>query len=204
MMATTIKAIETAYAGYMFRSRLEARWAVFFDALRIPYRYETEGFALPDGTWYLPDFWLPEHKTWIEIKGSEEQAQADGADGKLRQLAEATRASALCFFGDCTAEHNNLRSFDHDSACGWVFSRRPGEDGEAHGPYWDNHFRWCRCPRCGIVGLSFEGRAARLCSCFPGDDKGYNADDALIDAAFRAAKSYRFDPKGRERQEAYR
>lgn len=27
-----IKAIETYYKGYMFRSRLEARWAVFFDA----------------------------------------------------------------------------------------------------------------------------------------------------------------------------
>ena len=27
-----IKAIETVYKGYRFRSRLEARWAVFFDA----------------------------------------------------------------------------------------------------------------------------------------------------------------------------
>ncbi len=25
------KAIPTEYAGYLFRSRLEARWAVFFD-----------------------------------------------------------------------------------------------------------------------------------------------------------------------------
>lgn len=28
-----MKAIETRYKGYRFRSRLEARWAVFFDAL---------------------------------------------------------------------------------------------------------------------------------------------------------------------------
>ena len=27
-----IKAIQTEYNGYLFRSRLEARWAVFFDA----------------------------------------------------------------------------------------------------------------------------------------------------------------------------
>lgn len=27
----TIKAIDTIYKGYKFRSRLEARWAVFFD-----------------------------------------------------------------------------------------------------------------------------------------------------------------------------
>ena len=30
-----IKAIETYYKGYRFRSRLEARWAVFFDAAGI-------------------------------------------------------------------------------------------------------------------------------------------------------------------------
>ena len=31
----TIAAIETEYCGYRFRSRLEARWAVFLDALGI-------------------------------------------------------------------------------------------------------------------------------------------------------------------------
>ena len=65
-----IKPIETEYNGYRFRSRLEARWAVFFDALGIKYYYEHEGFDLGDAGWYLPDFWLPELKTWIEIKGN--------------------------------------------------------------------------------------------------------------------------------------
>ena len=51
-----MKAIETCYNGYRFRSRLEARWAVFFDALGVKYEYEPEGFELDDGTWYLPDF----------------------------------------------------------------------------------------------------------------------------------------------------
>lgn len=51
-----IKAIETVYNGYRFRSRLEARWAVFFDALGVKYEYEPEGFELPSGQWYLPDF----------------------------------------------------------------------------------------------------------------------------------------------------
>lgn len=62
-----IKAIETNYNGYKFRSRLEARWAVFFEALGIPYKYEPEGFDL-DGVWYLPDFWLEDQELWIEIK----------------------------------------------------------------------------------------------------------------------------------------
>lgn len=51
-----IKPIETDYNGYRFRSRLEARWAVFFDALHVPYEYEPEGFDLGNGLYYLPDF----------------------------------------------------------------------------------------------------------------------------------------------------
>lgn len=54
-----IKPIETFYNGYRFRSRLEARWAVFFDALGIKYEYEREGYDLGEAGWYLPDFWLP-------------------------------------------------------------------------------------------------------------------------------------------------
>ena len=55
-----IKPIETRYKGYLFRSRLEARWAVFFDALGIRFEYEPEGFDLGGGDWYLPDFYFPE------------------------------------------------------------------------------------------------------------------------------------------------
>jgi hypothetical protein len=50
-----IKAIETRYKGYRFRSRLEARWAVFFDALELRWDYEPEGFETNAGN-YLPDF----------------------------------------------------------------------------------------------------------------------------------------------------
>lgn len=50
-----LKPIQTKYNGYHFRSRLEARWAVFFDALQIPYEYEPEGFETECGR-YLPDF----------------------------------------------------------------------------------------------------------------------------------------------------
>jgi len=68
-----IKAIETKYNGYRFRSRLEARWAVFFDEVGIEYEYELEGFEVVshDGeVWkYLPDFFLPKFRTWVEVKG---------------------------------------------------------------------------------------------------------------------------------------
>lgn len=65
-----IRAIETRYAGCRFRSRLEARWAVFFNALNIPWVYEPQGYAFA-GRAYLPDFLLPQSATWVEVKGHE-------------------------------------------------------------------------------------------------------------------------------------
>ena len=66
-LTSKLKPIETVYKGYRFRSRLEARWAVWLDALGIKYEYEHQGYDL-DGVWYLPDFWVPEWKVFIEVK----------------------------------------------------------------------------------------------------------------------------------------
>ncbi len=63
-----MKAIETRYKGYRFRSRLEARWAVYFDAIGLKWEYEPEGFEFKNGTRYLPDFRLPEIGKWAEVK----------------------------------------------------------------------------------------------------------------------------------------
>lgn len=91
MSIPTIKPIETHYNGYRFRSRLEARWAVFFDVAGISYEYEPEGFELGNGIRYLPDF-----KTsvgWIEIKPVVEESEAidrmwqDNAETWLRFAA---------------------------------------------------------------------------------------------------------------------
>lgn len=41
-----MKPKDTPYKGYWFRSRLEARWAVFFDTLGLKWLYEPEGFDL--------------------------------------------------------------------------------------------------------------------------------------------------------------
>ena len=67
-MTNDITPIETNHAGRRFRSRTEARWAVFFDALGWRYDYEREGYDL-NGRWYLPDFYLPEQSLWVEVKG---------------------------------------------------------------------------------------------------------------------------------------
>lgn len=65
----TLRAIETTYQDYAFRSRLEARWAVFLSALGLSWTYEAEGYDLGAAGYYLPDFWLPAIGCWLEIKG---------------------------------------------------------------------------------------------------------------------------------------
>ena len=70
-----MKAIQTEYKGYRFRSRLEARWAVFFDACGVTWEYEPEGYDLGNGLHYLPDFLLHDVKgraagdLYVEVKG---------------------------------------------------------------------------------------------------------------------------------------
>ena len=64
-----IKPIETFFKGDRFRSRLEARWAVFFDALGIEYNYEQQGYRMSNGDCYLPDFYLPNSNYYVEVKG---------------------------------------------------------------------------------------------------------------------------------------
>lgn len=66
----TQKPIQTKYKGYKFRSRLEARWAVFFERLGLAWEYEPEGFELEDGGFYLPDFRIQIEGVvnWYEVK----------------------------------------------------------------------------------------------------------------------------------------
>jgi hypothetical protein len=66
----SIKPIETHYKGYRFRSRLEARWAVFFDALGLQWEYEPQDFQTSAGR-YLPDFRIQHvagREIYVEVK----------------------------------------------------------------------------------------------------------------------------------------
>ena len=95
-----IKPIETIYNGYRFRSRLEARWAVFFDVLGVKYEYEPEGFKLSDGTLYLPDFYLPESKAFFEVKG----VMNDTDMHKVKQLIKDSGRPCIIGYSDFSFE----------------------------------------------------------------------------------------------------
>lgn len=97
-MTGDLKPIETQYKGYRFRSRLEARWAVFFDALGIEWIYEPEGFDLGDDVgWYLPDFWLPTWNAWVDIKPS---FPDETERTRMWALSCDSRQTGLIFIGD--------------------------------------------------------------------------------------------------------
>lgn len=63
-----IKATPTVYSGVEFKSQSEARWAVFFDVLKIKWKYEPLLFKF-EPKWYRPDFFLEVGEgIWVEIK----------------------------------------------------------------------------------------------------------------------------------------
>lgn len=97
-----LKAIETKYKGYRFRSRLEARWAVFFDLMGIRYEYEQEGIELSDGTAYLPDFFLLDFNCYFEVKRLGLQGTPEG-DEAIRKISDGqwvNEWSGIICFGD--------------------------------------------------------------------------------------------------------
>jgi hypothetical protein len=182
----TIKAIETKYKGYRFRSRLEARWAVAFDELGVKWEYEPQGYDLGEIGWYLPDFWLPTQKCWIEIKSVEPSFEEDA---KAEGLAVATEKWVDVIVGP-PGEHE-------------IFGYRHYERWRTM-PLRARKVRMWLCENCGdIVFLSSCGIApwSHIGHCYnclgmPVIDKdAYRKDEHLTELhrAFDAARSARFE-----------
>lgn len=92
-----MKALNTLYKGVYFRSRTEARWAVFFDALGVKWEYEKEGYDLGDGIWYLPDFWFPEYGFYGEVKPDKTMTNEELE--KAKRLCRMSKRSVFMFKG---------------------------------------------------------------------------------------------------------
>lgn len=95
--------IPTRWLGCDFRSRLEAKWAIFFNALGIRWDYEPEGYELGAGLRYLPDFFLHLREPranvkgyWVEIKPF---APLDSEIQKMVLLVKQTGHHGFIFCG---------------------------------------------------------------------------------------------------------
>lgn len=188
----TIKPIETRYKGYRFRSRLEARWAVFFDALGVAWGYEKEGMDLGADGYYLPDFWLPSWESWVEIK------PLDGGEPgylvKPTALAWCHGQSVILIMGSPWPGEHLIDTFLPGADCNHYIS---GE--------------FASCRRCeGVCLLYSNGHHPAHC-CAPGYSLSFIGPHSCGDhdrwpnpmhdggghtrcaAAYRAARSARFE-----------
>src|SRR3990170_1646269 len=180
----TISPIQTFYDGYFFKSRAEARWAVFFNTLRIPYEYEREGYRLPSGQFYLPDFWLPNQDCWLEVKP---QYPTDKEIAKLALVGEGSNKRAFITFGmmPYPPDPNG-----YDNSYGFMIQVAP---------CWDNFYIFCECPECHVIDIEYSGRSVKhksnchireLPTVHP--DKIYNFDTPLFRQATFEARNYKF------------
>ncbi len=191
---STIKPIETIYNGYRFRSRLEARWAVFFDTLGVQYIYEREGFDL-GGIWYLPDFWLPDLNCWVEIKGN------PTPESSTKAFALAKHTGKLVFmFSDCLPPEIKT-IYDEEDGSPDVIIRNYGiyyaPDGDR-----DGMISFGFCSFCKIATLGHSSGHQVFCNeayeIFNGTCEGeeygiFVGNHVRVDAAYTAARQARFE-----------
>ena len=95
---TVIPSIPTQYGKQKFRSRLEAKWALFFDLMKIDWVYEPEQYKLGENgdIWYTPDFWLPNYGVFAEAKPKD---FGNYEKYKCALLAEEIKHSCLLLSG---------------------------------------------------------------------------------------------------------
>lgn len=189
-----IQPIETRYAGHRFRSRLEARWAVFMDHLQVPWEYEPQGYMV-DGTPYLPDFLVwpnTDLAFWLEIKGV---FPNDDELAKARGLAEGTGIPAYVYWAKPEPTAPDLSHLSNHEYCGfdrdgyvwldeygwlesptqppsWQIGLTPtafrlnpsGTNGGRSRFWW-----WTDCPHCGRALIKINGQIG-WCPTFDGRD----------------------------------
>lgn len=169
-----MKPIETVYKGYRFRSRLEARWAVFLDQADIPWEYEKQGYRLTDGSWYLPDFWIPlpppyapgavSAGYWLEIKG---QPPTNEEKTRCGLLARETSHVVYLVSGP-PGDEKTIWKWYCDGRLLW-----DGVTGEGGIPEPELHF-WCTAARAGSRPENLDDgiRAARSARFEHGESPG--------------------------------
>lgn len=183
-----MKAIPTRYAGCHFRSRLEARWAVFFDHAGVPWEYEMQGLEMASGVRYLPDFYLPtvplrsreDEGLWVEVKPPTKKVRETLVGGFLGELladvAEQTGQPVALLVGSPDISTNFDEHYQYDA------SRR--------GWRWDNNMAFMACLGCDHVKFEYLESNYMWCdSC----EQSYSPREGIIRDAVRAARSARFE-----------
>lgn len=203
-----IKVKETEYHGYRFRSRLEARWAVFFDSLGVKYEYEPEGFTLDNGVSYLPDFKVKCWGTrggifetpfdlWIEVKGN----MSDSDASKIINFANFAPLNKIQW-DDSNYDQKVKEAYAKVNPI-LIVGEIP--DPDTYRSYADDLGSYDNEILNGIYPWNYELIDGDYFACFPavtddgrfyldGDDSNYHTMDLdIIRNAFRIARGARFE-----------
>jgi hypothetical protein len=137
-----INAIPTRYAGTQFRSRLEARWAKFFDLVN--WRWEYEPLDLKG---WIPDFALigKGQTTLVEVKpiDSLDDPIAQNTCGKIEHALRASeRTNEILLLGCIWPQ----QPWSDEPALGWLAE---------YGEYYDHGWCWGFAPFHHLGGLGF-------------------------------------------------
>jgi hypothetical protein len=189
-----IKSKKTQYGSVLFKSILEARWAVFFDSLGITYTYEPDCFEVETGgrtVTYKPDFFLPDLSKYIEIKPN-----------KPYEIEKTKAAAWSKHIGD-TIILFNLNPPSGNLENGWEFSFSEIQNI----PMLSKCLCWGECPKCSHIDLAEDGELTS-CGCFTLNDfnnmyeveeeKGicitpnFKKSERLL-TAYKKAKTFKFN-----------
>jgi hypothetical protein len=170
------------YGGHNFRSRTEAKWAIFWDELGVKWEYEPQGFVT-DGSAYLPDFtvFAAGGTLWAEIK-PDWTADPEGI-AKFRTFAakRPQPSRAVLLTGPPSLEVDYL-----------VIGGDDTQDDPHKGAWEDDTQRWRPCPAGHHFDLAYPGQfRAKFAEDDCADDFGGNGEERLRKAV-NAALSYRF------------
>lgn len=175
MTATpVIPAIPTKFKGVQYRSRLEARWAAFFDSLCWDFEYEPT-----ETNGYVPDFLIHGPNSFlVEIKPARTWAEYWGPIEKIERGLKDTRwqDSEVLILGEHPViSYDEFRAAPKKWGVGEVHGVRPfglireywGDD---DGAEWSPG-TWMKCRGCYLtVATSIEGSfAGRPCGHHEGD-----------------------------------
>lgn len=191
MAASNVKSIATEYNGIVFRSMLEAKHAVFMDAIGVSWMYEPKWFTCSrTGRHYLPDFYLPDLCCFIEIKpflpsGSDIDRSfiaAKESDERMKILWGRPRNPVI--LNDYYLNKNEF--WPHSSGgMSLIISHLNDRELERMPVY------WAKCPACGKIDIVYFAATELLdcCKNNPGIDL-ISIDDGTFAAAANDAKRF--------------
>lgn len=190
-----LQAIPTLYGGVWFRSRLEARWAVFFTRIGLDWVWEDQRYRAEPKS-YLPDFLLPKLRLRIEIKPTMDDRHDGPAllaafnlwqDFANKVLDDGTCRTAMFIGYIPNPDMVGVRGPLHEGA--WL-SGPTIVTADEYG------YAWCTCPSGRHIDIAMGADGNRIeCTCPRSSDEWPcpTGDDPRILNAYAAARSERFE-----------